>query len=121
VRAATVCAVFGCTETASSRDGRCDRHRRRGGRPWRRLRAVVLARDRHRCVTCGRPASEVDHLDPLVLGGRELVEPGRLASACAEHNARGTAGVGADPLRARGADGCRLAAEKSRENAGGPS
>ena len=35
---------------------------------WRRIRASVLSRARHRCALCGRPANTVDHLDPAGLG-----------------------------------------------------
>ena len=48
--------------------------RGRGGRPWRRLRDAVLARDKHLCQPCYRkgvitPATEVDHIVPEAEGG----------------------------------------------------
>ena len=29
---------------------------------WRQLRKIVLARDRHTCVRCGKPGNEIDHV-----------------------------------------------------------
>lgn len=50
--------------------------KRMHGRPWARLRAQVLERDRFlcQCTECKkhgyvRPADEVDHVVPLSLGG----------------------------------------------------
>lgn len=50
----------------------------RGGRPWARLRAEILKRDRYlcQCESCkaeGRatPADEVDHIIPLSQGGTD--------------------------------------------------
>ena len=61
---------------------------RRGltGRPWRRLRAQVLARDRHLCVIClkaGRvtEANEVDHIVAVAHGGGDAMD--NLQSLCA--------------------------------------
>jgi len=31
---------------------------------WRRIRLVVLRRDRWTCRRCGRPANQVDHIVP---------------------------------------------------------
>lgn len=55
----------------------------RGGRPWRRLRALILERDGYlcQCPDCKRlpipkVAHEVDHIRPLSRGGTD--EPGNL-------------------------------------------
>jgi hypothetical protein len=56
-------------------------------RRWRKIRAAVLARDRHTCQCCGAPATEVDH----IIGRREWAlsdrkgwvdSPGNLAASC---------------------------------------
>jgi len=57
----------------------------RGGRPWRRLRAAVLARDAGLCQPCQRNrlvtlASEVDHIVSLADGGDDAM--GNLESIC---------------------------------------
>jgi 5-methylcytosine-specific restriction enzyme A len=57
----------------------------RGGRPWRRRRARILARDGYLCRLCERRgiltlATEVDHILPLFLGGTEDDE--NLQSLC---------------------------------------
>lgn len=44
------------------------------------MRAAVLRRDRHRCVDCGAPATEVDHVVPRALGGRTVMT--NLAAVC---------------------------------------
>ncbi len=51
----------------------------RGGRPWRRLRDKVMARDGWLCIPCrksGRmtPASEVDHIIPVAKGGDDAMK-----------------------------------------------
>lgn len=48
----------------------------RGGRPWRRKRARILARDKYCCQTCRRAArltvaTQVDHIVPLAAGGSD--------------------------------------------------
>jgi 5-methylcytosine-specific restriction enzyme A len=50
------------------------------GRPWRTLRAQILKRDRYRCVTCGKPATQVDHTTPRAHGGTDA--PDNLRSLC---------------------------------------
>lgn len=36
---------------------------------WRRARKLALARDRFACRICGRPATDVDHVEELIDGG----------------------------------------------------
>jgi len=76
-RALTVCAVPGCPHVQP-----CPEHppRRGSTRAWRRLRAAVLQRDGWRCIVCGAMASQVDHVVPRELGGRD--ERGNLRSIC---------------------------------------
>jgi 5-methylcytosine-specific restriction endonuclease McrA len=83
-RALTVCRVPGCSNTEP-----CEEHPARNGSTyaWRKLRAEVLRRDYHLCVRCGRRASEVDHIVPVSLGGRD--ELSNLRSLCHDcHAAR---------------------------------
>ncbi|KRD71436.1 HNH endonuclease signature motif containing protein [Lysobacter sp. Root96] len=63
----------------------------RGGRPWARLRAQILKRDRYlcQCEECketGRPtaANEVDHIVPLAEGGTD--DPSNLRAINREHH-----------------------------------
>jgi hypothetical protein len=48
---------------------------------------AILNRDGHRCVVCGEPATEVDHID----GVWQHDAPGNLRAVCAAHNPRGRA------------------------------
>ena len=58
---------------------------RRGGRPWRRLRATILAGNPP-CSICGlRLATTVDHIVPVSLGGAEL-DPYNCRPACTKCN-----------------------------------
>lgn len=84
-----------CVDVAVSRRGWCAFHDQGafdGGRPmapgWGRLRALVLERDGHRCVLCGAPATEVDHVRPRVAGGTD--HPANLRSLCHRCHARRT-------------------------------
>jgi 5-methylcytosine-specific restriction endonuclease McrA len=52
---------------------------------WKKLRARILARDGGRCVVCGAPATEVDHID----GRWQNDEPANLRAVCSAHNPRG--------------------------------
>lgn len=82
------CRAKLCAALTRERHGYCEDHadmakpwarsksNGRGGRPWRRLRAQVLERDRYlcQCDQCraeGRaaPAHEVDHVRPVAEGG----------------------------------------------------
>ena len=48
---------------------------------WRRLRLMILRRDKFVCCVCGKPgATEVDHIKPLVEGGEN--DDGNLQSLC---------------------------------------
>jgi hypothetical protein len=78
-RALTICAVPGCWHT---RPCPIPEHRSRSGstRRWRRLRQEVLRRDGFRCVECGAPAVEVDHIEAVILGGTDAVS--NLRSLC---------------------------------------
>ena len=60
----------------------CARHEPRNGstRSWRRVRAQALERDGYRCQACGAPATEVDHLLPVIDGGTDAA--GNLRSLC---------------------------------------
>jgi len=53
-------------------------------RRWRRLRALVLARDGQRCATCGGYGNDVDHIVPRSLGGLDV--PSNLRVRCAHCN-----------------------------------
>lgn len=93
-----VCAEPGCPTLVEAGQSRCPAHTRkpwagagngRGGRPWQRLRQLILIRDHHRCIDCGAPATQVDHLDRLADGGPLIAPPDRLASLCTPcHQAR---------------------------------
>ena len=82
MRAATACSVPGCLAPAAPGSGACDTHRRRTGRPWRRLRSRVVQRERGRCEECGGPARNVHHVDRVELTGREIVPAFRLRLLC---------------------------------------
>jgi 5-methylcytosine-specific restriction endonuclease McrA len=72
---------------------RCRAHleQRRGStRQWRKLRALVLARDGYICHWCTGPATHVDHLTPVARGGTD--HPSNLVAACADCNLRRGAG-----------------------------
>src|SRR5690554_1011520 len=45
----------------------------RGGRPWRRIRERILARDCYTCQHCGRVTDEpeVDHIKNIAQGGTD--------------------------------------------------
>jgi 5-methylcytosine-specific restriction protein A len=56
----------------------------RGGRPWRRLRDLVLVRDGYRCCECGTikvAGMEVDHVVPVSRGGTDDLD--NLRAMCA--------------------------------------
>lgn len=93
---ASACEQPGCGELASHR-GRCPQHqpvawsvrprsdRVRGKRgDWLKLRARVLNDEPH-CAVCSAPATEVDHVQPLALGGA-MWERANLQPLCHEHH-----------------------------------
>lgn len=93
------CTRQGCTAKAV-KDGRCADHqrpawstpsahtRRTDPTAWRQARARALDRDRHRCVRCGRPATEVDHIWEIADGG-SLYDLANLQSLCHDcHHAK---------------------------------
>jgi len=53
-------------------------------RQWRELRQRILERDGYTCRTCGAPATHVDHVVPVVKGGRD--HGANLAAACQSCN-----------------------------------
>lgn len=75
------CLQPGCPELVDKKASYCEPHdpwkqrpawqnpRTQAARPsgWERgrIRERVLRRDRHRCVECGRQATEVDHIVPV--------------------------------------------------------
>lgn len=64
---------------------------RKGGRPWRRVREIVLKRDPEctiRGPRCTGISTTVDHIVPISLGGAEL-DPANLRGACGRCNYRG--------------------------------
>jgi 5-methylcytosine-specific restriction endonuclease McrA len=65
---------------------------RRGGRPWRRLRAQVLAGDPWCAICRRRPATTVDHIVPVSRGGAEL-DPQNCRPACGPCNYAGGARI----------------------------
>lgn len=66
---------------------------------WRRLAAVVLERDGHRCRWCGRHADTVDHVRALADGGARL-DPTNLVACCRPCNSRRGQAVAARRRRA---------------------
>jgi 5-methylcytosine-specific restriction endonuclease McrA len=51
---------------------------------WRTLRAVTFARYGRQCWRCGAPATTIDHVIPVVLGGGH--DLGNLRPACSHCN-----------------------------------
>ena len=70
---------------------------------WSKTRALVLARDRHRCQLaipgiCTTTATEVDHIRPRAIGGDDGME--NLRSVCHRcHVSRGMDESGRSPSR----------------------
>lgn len=76
--------------------------RGRGTAAWRKARAKVLAGNPV-CDICGRvPATTVDHILPLALGGA-LLDPANLRPACGRCNYRAGQRMTTQILRARSA------------------
>jgi 5-methylcytosine-specific restriction protein A len=82
----------------------------RGGRPWRRLRDSILARDLGLCQPCKKlgkvtPATEVDHIVNKAKGGTD--DPSNLRAICSPCHlvkSRAEAGCGAPKVQV-GLDG----------------
>lgn len=72
-------------------------------RAWRRLRLIVLERDRWTCQVdgCHAIATTVGHLDPLCEGNPKLARLDRLRAECARHNYSEGAKLGNARARAR--------------------
>jgi 5-methylcytosine-specific restriction endonuclease McrA len=66
-----------------SRCPACKLHRTRGRR-WQAIRRQVFARYGDVCVRCGEPATDVDHLTPIAVGGDDSLA--NLRPACARCN-----------------------------------
>ena len=65
----------------------------RKGRPWRRLREMVLARDPVCTICWRRPATTVDHVVPLSVRPDLAHVVSNLRGACASCNAAGGAAL----------------------------
>jgi 5-methylcytosine-specific restriction enzyme A len=59
-------------------------------RAWQVLRKTVLA-VRPWCVDCGRPATDVDHLEPLREAPSRALDPMNVAPRCHRHHSARTA------------------------------
>lgn len=79
----SVCPEIGCPHLRPCPD-HGGRERNGSTRTWRTTRAAVLKRDHHRCFYCGRPATTVDHLLPVVRGGSD--QEHNLVAACTDCN-----------------------------------
>jgi 5-methylcytosine-specific restriction endonuclease McrA len=63
----------------------CPAHARNGStRAWRKIRAQVLDRDGWQCRLCGAPATDADHIQRRIDGGRD--EPSNLRALCFQCN-----------------------------------
>ena len=90
--APTRCSWPACRHLAVAR-GRCDQHQPQPWtRPsqhtklidktlWAKVRVQILARDHGKCVLCGAPAVDVDHIRPVADGGA-LYDDANLRSLC---------------------------------------
>ena len=54
------------------------------GYAWRKVRDYVRNRDGYRCVECGVPAIEVDHIITVAEGGTD--DPSNLQVLCSKHH-----------------------------------
>ena len=85
------CTQPGCSNKATYR-GRCEQHQDTWTRAsqhtrlidqhrWSQVRAIVLRRDHNRCVKCGKPGNEVDHIREIADGGA-LYDPNNAQTLC---------------------------------------
>ncbi len=61
----------------------------RGGRPWRKLRDEILARDNYTCQACGRVGGEleIDHIINTAQGGTDdITNLQTLCKPCHQQN-----------------------------------
>jgi hypothetical protein len=77
--------------------------RRPGRWAWTKLRLRVLERDHHRCVYCGAPATEVDHVIPFADGGPSTMS--NCVASCRPCNRRGPIAAKQAWLRSVGGGG----------------
>jgi 5-methylcytosine-specific restriction protein A len=83
---------------------------RRGGstRKWRRLRDLILIRDRHICGYCGAPATVVDHIISRAeckSRGIYADHPVNLIAACSDCNTSKGASIGDARKKRAGLEG----------------
>lgn len=108
-RIAKACRSRGCPRTTTDRDGFCEVHKGSGwerhnkgqtatqrgyGPEWRRLRNIVIKRDKGLCQPCRRegvfrPGSSVDHIKAKAHGGTD--DPSNLECICTDHHRAKTA------------------------------
>lgn len=91
---ARVCPEPGCPTLVEPGQPGCPAHARppwqgaggkRGSVNWAyrtRIRPAILRPDGYRCVDCGNPATQVDHLDRLADGGPLIARPDRMQAVC---------------------------------------
>lgn len=53
---------------------------------WEKIRTQVLARDNHKCVVCGKPATQVHHIHLRSQRKDLLYEMNNLVSLCDKHH-----------------------------------
>lgn len=98
-RAPKACPRSGCPKAITVR-GRCEDHQfpvweRTWARPemdrkwYRDMRKRVLSRDQYRCVVCGAPANETDHIIAKCFGGADHED--NMATLCTTHHKQKTA------------------------------
>lgn len=69
------------------------------GTTWQAIRAKVMKRDNYLCVECARqgrsyPGCEVDHIKPLMLGGKDhLSNLQLLCKPCHKEKTKGEGGL----------------------------
>nr|WP_033762447.1 HNH endonuclease signature motif containing protein [Pantoea agglomerans] len=103
------CRSRGCRHTTIDRDGYCSDHKSSGwerytrgktaeqrgyGPEWRKLRNIVIKRDKGLCQPCKRegvirPGSSVDHIIAKAHGGTD--DPSNLECICTDHHKTKTA------------------------------